>query len=86
METKQKNKQTNKKNYVDIGWLWRLGKREAVFGKEYEEREREREREKKKTKKSKKPRKLIFTMLKMVWNSMTKEREKIFLIRQADVD
>ena len=45
METKQKNKQTNKKNYVDIGWLWRLGKREAVFGKEYEERERERERE-----------------------------------------
>ena len=39
---------------MDIGWLWRLGKREAVFGKEYEERERER------TKKSKKPRKLIF--------------------------
>ena len=60
METKQKNKQTNKKNYVDIGWLWRLGKREAVFGKEYEEREREREREREKTKKSKKPRKLIF--------------------------
>ena len=60
---------------MDIGWLWRLGKREAVFGKEYEERERERE----KTKKSKKTK-------KMVWNSMTKEREKIFLIRQADVD
>ena len=51
METKQKNKQTNKKkNYVDIGWLWRLGKREAVFGKEYEERERERERKLRKVK------------------------------------
>ena len=25
-------------------------------------------------------------MLKMVWNLITKERENIFLIRQADVD
>ena len=47
--SKRTNKQT-KKNYVDIGWLWRLGKREAVFGKEYEERERERERKLKKVK------------------------------------
>ena len=43
----QKNEQTNKQTQnVDIGWLWRLGKRRESKLEKNVQRERESEREK----------------------------------------
>ena len=66
--------QTNKKN-VDIGWLWRSGKREAVSW-----RRMWREREWEKNWKSKKPRKLIFSHCAKNGLEFNHERERKYIL------
>ena len=63
METKQKNKQTNKQN-VDIGWLWRsmeIGKRKKREERSCKLEKNVRRERVRKTGKSKELRKLIFS-------------------------